>query len=276
MTEINRCTFTIKQIQEVFRSTPIFNSSIMDFPTDYSYHVIEGHNKFVRDTIKSEFEKIIKSVFTYPNDMPEYYAIGMALFMYRIDQEIFLLLNDWNDFNKMCKAQCCFKEVTRTKVDTDKRDHTYCLCCHYIFNIVIIRYEHTDGKSYYTMLGEDCIKKSKIVSINETYKLLTHYNCTKCGRTCRKKSIGQQLCGKCLVKKVPIEKPIEKPIIKPLVKQFVKPLVMPLVSRPIIQPVPIVTNTVYDIIWCKTSNIWVEDINCNCNIFYRQLKTKKG
>lgn len=246
MNEINRCTFTIKQIQDVFTSTPIFNSSLMDFPTDYSYLVIERHNQFVRETIKLEFEKIIKSVFTYPKDMPEYYAVGMALFMYRLDQETFLLLNDWNDFNKMCKAECCFREVTRTCVDTNKPDPTYCLCCHAIFKIVIIRYEHTDGKSYYTMLGEDCILKSTIVSLHETYKLLTHYTCIQCNRTCRKKSSGQQLCGKCLVK---------KPVVTPSVRPSGTSTAMPCAS---------IVNTVPNIIWCKNSKMFVEDLYCGC------------
>ena len=60
MNVTNRCSFTLKQIQDVFSSTPIFNSSVMDFPTDYSYLVIEGHNKFVREKIRVRPKYFIK------------------------------------------------------------------------------------------------------------------------------------------------------------------------------------------------------------------------
>jgi len=247
----NRCSFSINQIKEVFRSRPIFNSNAMDFPTTYDYNVIENHNKFVRDHIKLEFESLIscKKSFIYPNNMPEYYAIGMALFMYRSDTYKFMLLNNWNEFSQLCNAKCFVKQLTKTITNNQ---FTYCLCCHPITTVIIIRYDHpTNGNGYYTMLGTDCILKSSIISLTESYDEIIQYTCIGCKNSYKKQYDLQDTCKRCSKKHL-----VKKSIMEYVVK--ITPKIIPIVKKPIENPDNI------KIIWCKKQQMWVENINCRC------------
>lgn len=285
----NFCTFSLKEIQTVFRNNIEFDSIDLYFPTKIDIDDLQIHHHLLRNTILKYFNT---------RSQPNAYAIGMAFFIYKTNPEFFFECKNWLDFNCIDANLSKYEDEMFENEERNEDDEIYCLCGHWIHYIFLVEY-----KGYYAMLGCDCIEKSKIKSIKEKYHKLTHYTCIECNNEykqklsskpkticghCDKKSIkkeiiyytcygcnkyyknkyfDQHFCGRCNKiseddKNLIYDKISRKycPVIRK--ETIIVPKVVPIVDTGLVK-----RSSKYhrdDIIWCFGRNRFVEARNCIC------------
>ena len=178
----NWCIYSFDQIKTAFQANSDFDREDLEFPTELNISLMQSHHYRMRSLIREVFKTATQ---------PNYYAIGMAFFVYRSNPRVFWSCKNWDDFNRVAIHITKYRPTVR---DTIK---TYCICSHKIYNIYTISYN-----GYYGMNGCDCIEKSNILSAKEDLERLTHYKCLLCKKKYNCTEYDQVFCGRC--KKKPI------------------------------------------------------------------------